>query len=182
MVEDLEDREEIVVKKHQHHWKMRLLVSLVMLILSFIGLIVSDVRRNGAWNYWRVMVPIYALLSIFLTWYLRHKKQKLSSTTIWHELVQWIGLGLAVYLTSVFVNIGLMGRFEAGLVVLTLLALTLFISGIYVEPTFILMGLLLGLFAAAAALLVAYLYTIMLPLTIVAALVLIWIVRRKKSD
>lgn len=61
----------------------------------------------------------------------------MSATTIWHELVQWFGLALAVYLVSIFVNIGLIGRFEAGLVVLTMLALNTFITGIYVESTFL---------------------------------------------
>lgn len=173
------DEQEIVIKKHHHHWKMRLLVALIMLGLSFIGLIVSDLKQNGAWNYWRVMVPVYALICLFLSWYLRRQKKILTASTIWHELVQWVGLALSVYLISIFVDIGLMGRFEAGLVVLTLLALTLFIAGIYVEPTFFLIGLLMGVFAAAAALMAAYVYTVMLPLTVVVAVVLVWIARKR---
>ena len=103
----------------------------------------------------------------------------MTSTTVWHELVQWFGLALTVYLISIFVNIGLMGRFEAGLVVLTLLALNIFITGIYVETTFFVIGILLGLFAAAAALLAAYIYTIMLPLTIGVAVLVIWLARKR---
>jgi hypothetical protein len=174
----LDDRE-IVIKKHHHHWKMRLLVALIMLGLSFIGLIVSDIKQNGAWNYWRVMVPIYAVLCLFLSWYLRRQKKIMSATTVWHELVQWVGLALSVYLVSIFVKIGLIGRFEAGLVVLTLLALTIFIAGIYVEATFFLVGLLMGIFAAAAALMAAYVYTVMLPLTIIVAVLLVWVARKR---
>ena len=174
----LDDRE-IVIKKHHHHWKMRLLVALIMLGLSFIGLIVSDIKQNGAWNYWRIMVPIYAVLCLFLSWYLRRQKKIMSAATIWHELVQWVGLALSVYLVSIFVKIGLMGRFEAGLVVLTLLALTIFIAGIYVEATFFLIGLLMGIFAAAAALMAAYVYTVMLPLTIIVAVLLVWVARKR---
>lgn len=170
---------EIVIQKYHHHWKMRLLVGFLMLGLSFIGLIISDLRQNGAWNYWRVMVPVYAFLCIFLSWYLRRKQKIIKPTTILHELIQWLGLALSVYLVSIFVNIGLIGRFEAGLVVLTLLALTIFIAGIYVESTFFLIGLLLGIFAAAAAVMAAYLYTVMLPLTIVVAIGLVWVARKK---
>lgn len=171
--------EEIVIQKHHHHWKMRLFVAIIMLSLSFIGLVVSDIRANGAWNYWRVMVPIFAFLCLFLSWYLRHKQKIMSVTTIWHELVQWLGLALGVYLINVFVNVGLIGRFEAGLVVLTMLALNTFITGIYVESTFLVIGVLLGLFAAAAALLAAYIYTIMLPLTIGVAVLLVWLARKR---
>ncbi|MCB1115267.1 MAG: hypothetical protein KDK71_02260, partial [Chlamydiia bacterium] len=171
--------EEIVIHKHHHHWKMRLFVAIVMLGLSFIGLIISDIRVNGAWNYWRVMVPIFAFLCLFLSWYLRRKQKILTATTIWHELVQWFGLALAVYLISVFVNVGLIGRFEAGLIVLTMLALNTFTVGIYIEPTFFVIGILLGLFAAGAALLAAYIYTIMLPLTIGVAVLLVWLARKR---
>lgn len=171
--------EEIVIHKHHHHWKMRLFIAIIMLGLSFIGLIVSDLRANGAWNYWRVMVPVFAVLCLFLSWYLRHKQKIMTVTTIWHELVQWFGLALGVYLISVFVNSGLIGRFEAGLVVLTMLALNTFITGIYVESTFFVIGILLGLFAAAAALLAAYIYTIMLPVTIGVAVLLIWLARKR---
>ncbi len=171
--------EEVAVQKHHHHWKMRLIVAIIMLGLSFIGLVVSDIRQNGAWDYWRVMVPIFAILCLSLSWYLRYKQKIISATTIWHEIVQWLGLGLAVYLISVFVKIGLIGRFEAGLVVLTMLALSIFITGIYIEPTFFVIGILLGLFAAGAALLAAYIYTIMLPLTIGVAALLVWLVRKR---
>ncbi|MBF5059942.1 hypothetical protein [Candidatus Neptunochlamydia vexilliferae] len=177
----MDTEEEKALKERHHHWQIRLIVAIVMLTLSFVGLIVSDLWRDGAWLYWRVMVGIFALLSLFLSWYLRHKKQILSPATIWHELVQWFGLILAVYLVAIFVNTGLIGRFEAGLVALTLLALNTFITGIYVEGTFLVIGLLLGLFAAGAALLAEYLYTVMLPITIAVGVLLVWIVRKKHS-
>ncbi len=173
--------EETELKKRHHHWQARLAVAIIMVALSFIGLIVSDLWRDGAWLYWRIMVAIFAVLSLFLSWYLRHKKQVLSPATIWHELVQWFGLILAVYLVAIFVNTGLIGRFEAGLVALTLLALNTFITGVYVEITFLIIGLLLGLFAAGAALLAEYLYTVMLPITVAVAVLLVWIVRKKQK-
>lgn len=160
---------------------MRFMVAILMLGLSFIGLIVSDLWSNGAWDYWRWMVPVFACLCLFLSWYLRHKQRVMSATTIWHEVVQWFGLVLTVYLISVFVKIGLIGRFQAGLVVLVLLALNIFITGIYVESTFFVIGILLGLFAAAAALLVEYLYSVMLPITIGVAILLIWVARKRRS-
>lgn len=174
-----DDENEIVIQKHHDHWKMRLMVGLTMLILSFIGLIVSDIRQDGAWTYWRWMVPIFAILCLFLSWYLRRKQKIITASTIWHELIQWFGLILAVYLVSLFIHIGLMGRFQGGLVVLTLLSLNVFITGIYIEATFFVIGVLLGLFAAGAALLAEYLYTIMLPITVGVGALLVWIARKR---
>ncbi len=179
-----ENREEQLDTKTPtpHHWKMRFLVALTMLALSFIGLVVSDVWRHGAWVYWRIMIPVFAVLSLFLSWYLRKNHKNVTAVTLWHELLHWIGLGLAVYLVSIFTNSGLIGRFEAGLMTLMLLSLTTFLSGIYVEPTFFVIGLLLGVFAAGASIFAEYVYTVMLPLTVVAILLVIWISRRGSAD
>ena len=100
-------------------------------------------------------------------------------STIWREVVQWVGLGLAVYLISIFVNVGVIGQFQAGLMTLTLLALNTFTTGIYVEATFLAIGVALGLFALAAAIFIKYVYTIMLTITIGVVLLLIWISRKR---
>ncbi|MDJ0652345.1 MAG: hypothetical protein QNJ27_05005 [Simkaniaceae bacterium] len=171
--------EKIVIQKHCHHWKVRLLVAIIMLGLSFIGLVVSDISQNRAWDYWRFMVPVFAVLCFFLSWYLRRRQKITTPTTLWHEMVQWFGLASTVYLISLFVNSGLLGRFEAGLVVLMFLALNIFITGIYVEPTFFVIGILLGFFAAAAAFFAAYIYTIMLPVTIGVTMLVIWLTRKR---
>ena len=158
---------------------MRLCIGLLMLALSFIGLMISNTSENGAWIYWRAMVFVFAVLSIFLSWYLRSKQRVNMPSTIWREVVQWVGLGLAVYLISIFVNVGVIGQFQAGLMTLTLLALNTFTTGIYVEATFLAIGVALGLFALAAAIFIKYVYTIMLPITIGVVLLLIWISRKR---
>ncbi len=172
--------EEEIVDNH-HPGRMRLIISLVMLILAFVGLVISDVHQDGAWDYWRIMVPVFAVLCLFLSWYLRRKKHVITATTIWHEVVHWLGLFLAVYLVSLFVDIGIIGSFQAGLVTLILLALTTFIGGVYVEITFLVIGVALGFFALGAAYLTEYLYSIMLPITVVVALILFLLARRRKK-
>jgi hypothetical protein len=155
-----------------HPWRARLIVGILMLIFAFIGLIVSDVMHDGAWIYWRAIIPVYALLSLALSYYLRKNSKDVSSITLWHELLHWLALIGGVYLISVFVNMGLVGRFEASLQVLILLALTTFLAGIYNDMIFMIVGLLLGCFTSGAAFFTEYLYTIMLPLTILAALIM----------
>ena len=172
-------------KEHipSHPWRARLIVGLVMLILSFVGLIVSDLFHNGAWNYWRVMVPIYAVLSIWLSWYLRQKAHKVTMIKIWHEILHWVALVIGVYLVSMFVKMGIVGRFEAGLEVLIMLALTTFLAGVYHDMIFLIIGIILGCFTAGAAFFTEYLYSVMLPLTIIAALSMVWLIHHhhKKS-
>ena len=171
--------EELIILKHHRNWKMRLIVALTMLILAFIGLVVTDLFKDGAWGYWRWMVPIFAILSIFLNWYLHRNQKTISGTTIWHEIACWGGLALAVYVISTFIGVGILARFQAALVVLTMLALTSYINGIYREPTFIAIGIMLGVFAITSAFFIKYIYTIILPLTLIVGVILVWIARKK---
>ncbi len=169
-------------KVHKHPWKARLFVALFMLLMAFSGLVVSDVKQDGAWTYWRIMVPCFALICLWLSWYLRRSgKHPLSPVKIWHEMLHWLALIICVYLVSMFVQMGVMGKVDASLVVMTLLALTTFIAGIYVEATFMVIGIALGLFALGAALAIAYLYTVMLPITIVIAIILVWMIHRSRK-
>lgn len=166
---------------HKHPWRARLIVGLIMLVFSFVGLVIADIEKNGAWIYWRVMVPFFAVLCLWLSWYLRRKKHSLSPIKIWHEVLHWLGLVFCVYLVSVFVQMGIMGRLDASLMVITLLALTTFIAGIYVEFTFIPIGIMLGIFAFAAALTEEYLYSVMLPITLGVAGIMVWMIHKMKK-
>ena len=163
---------------HSHPWRARVIVTLLMVILGFIGLVITDISKVHAWTYWRLMVPVFAILCLGLSWYLRKGQHVVRITTIWHEILHWIGLGLSVYLVDLFVRIGIMGRFEAALMVLTLLSLTTFLAGLYVDVTFVAIGILLGAFVAGAAYLEEYLYSIFLPITLGAVIVLFLIIHR----
>ena len=157
-------------------WKVRLLTAIFLVALAFLGLIITDVKKDGGWFYWRVIIPLFAGSSIFLSWHLRKDELGAKSKLLWQEVVHWLGLALAIFLISKLVNIGIMGRFEAGLVALTMLALTTFIAGIYTEKTFLLIGLLLGFISYGIAFLDQYLYAIMIPMIIIAAAIVFWIV------
>lgn len=165
----------------KHPWRARLIIGLIMLVCAFIGLVVTDLWRDGAWNYWRYMSPVFAVLSLWLSWYLRRGAAPLSATTIWHELAHWVGLIGAVWLVTGFVNLGLIGRFEASMQVLIMLALTVFTNGIYTEHTFIVIGIVLGLLAAVVAFINKYLFAVMLPILALALIAVVWFFHRNKS-
>jgi len=163
-------------------WKARLFVCLAMLALAFLGLIVMDLHPRGYWVYSQIMSGLYAILSLWLFWYLHRGEHKIHGSTIWHQLLHWVGLLLAVYITSVFVTAGVMASVQAGLMTLTLLALTIFLSGVYTDTSFMLIGITLAIFAAGAALVQAYLSALMIPVILVAALVIYIMLHREKKQ
>lgn len=147
-------------------WRMRFAIGSLILFLSFIGLLMGNLFQKGNWMYWRWMAPIFALLCLLLSFYLRKKNHSRSLVTIWHELAHWIGVLATIYLVSLFTRTGLMGHIQESLVVMSILALAIFLNGLYGEWSLILIGIILAIFTAGAAFAEAYLYTIMLPILI----------------
>lgn len=154
---------------------------MTMLLLALIGLLIMDLHPKSYWLYSRLMALIYALLSIGLFWYLSRGTHKVNRVTLWHQLLHWLGLIISIYLVSIFVDTGIMGSTEAGLVTLTLLALTVFLAGVYTHFSFMLIGLTLGVFAAAAALIEAYLSALMIPLILIVAAIIYFFAHHEKS-
>ncbi len=149
-----------------HPWKARLVVGSIMLGLAFIGMVITDVQKTGGWDYWKWVVPVYAILAIWLSWYVKRQNQIVSPISIGHEILHWAGLILSIFLVSYFVHLGTVSRFIAGLFDLTLLSLAVFIAGVYLDHIFLLVGVVLGVFALLTALLVQYMWAIAIPVAI----------------
>jgi hypothetical protein len=149
-------------------------------------MVVTDVRSKGGWDYWKWVVPVYAILALWLSWYMRKQRQVITPITLGHEVLHWLGVIGAVFAVSFFVHLGIISRFIAGIFDLTLLSLGIFIAGIYIESTFLWIGIVLGLFSCLSAMVVQYLYAILIPLMVggVAVLgIILWISHRKmKKD
>lgn len=163
-----------------HPWKARLLVALIMLILGCFGLIIADVHKDGALLYWKYMTPLFGLLAIGLSWYLRRNAEEFHLLHLLQEVGHWATAVGAVYLLNMFVSIGIMGRFDAALAVNVTLALTTCLAGIYIESTLVVIGIVLALFAGGVALASEYLYSLMIPTFALALVILYFIVRKKK--
>lgn len=164
-----------------HPWKARIGVASLMLFLAFLGLVVTDVQSTGGWEYWKWMSPVYGLLALWLSWYLRRSKDCLSPITLGHELLHWLGLIGSIFVVSYFVHLGIMGRFTAGLFALTLLSQAVFLAGIYIETSFLFIGGVLALFAMGIALTLEYLYALALPVLLGAIALISWVIWRSHS-
>jgi hypothetical protein len=158
-----------------HPWRARCIVGISMLLLSFIGLIVTSIWQNKGFYYWLCLTPILAISCLWLSWYLRHKKHKTTVIEIWHEILHWASMIAAVWIIWKFVSMGVLGRFEAGLVIVTILSLTTFIAGVYIDISYIVIGIALGLFALGGAFAQEYMYYFMVPIVVILAGIILWI-------
>lgn len=160
-------------------------VGVAMLVLAFLGMVITDVRKEGGWDYWKWIVPVYAILALWLSWYVRRQSAIVSPITLGHELLHWLGLIATVYLVSFFVHLGIISRFIAGIFDLTLLSFAIFLAGVYIETTFIFIGIILGAMAATSAMVVQYLYAVLVPLTLAGLIIVgitVWISHKKANS
>ena len=169
----------------RHPWKARLGVGIIMLFLAFLGMVITDIRQSGGWDYWKWVVPVYALLALWLSWYVRQKMQILTPITLGHEVLHWLGVIAAVFMVSFFVHLGIISRFIAGIFDLTLLSLGVFLAGVYIEATFIFIGIVLGLLAVMSAFVVQYLYAVMVPILLggfIIIAIMVWMSHQKMKQ
>lgn len=162
----------------RHPWKARLSVGITMLVLAFLGMVVTGARTEGGWDYWKWVVPIYALLALWLSWYVHREQQTIRPITLWHEALHWLGLICAIFLVSHLVKLGTISRFIAGIFHLILLSLSVFLAGIYIESIFLLIGVILAIFALLTSILVEYMYSLVVPIILAGILITalsIWI-------
>ena len=167
--------------KPHHPMLARGIVGLIMIALAFLGLILTDILKTGAFGYWEWIAPLYAIMALWLSWYERRNKEMVRPITLFHELLHWAGLIAAVVLISIYVRIGILGRFEAGLFILTALSLSIYLAGILIDPVFYAIGIALGLMGVLIAFLNEYLYAISLPILGAGALWVLWLIRSRKA-
>ncbi len=160
-------------------WKVRLVVVLTILILSFIGIIIATINPSGSWLYWRVIVHVMAILSLWLTWYMRRNLQQ-GGVGFWRVFIHWLGVLVTIYVLAALVDIGVVGNLAAGMVGMELLGLSFYLAGIYIDISYVFIGITLAVFALADAFLSTYLPILMLPLVIVVALIVWYVVLRTR--
>ena len=175
-MEEASSQERVAHKR----WKARLVVCGIMLVLAFISLILMDIHSNGYWLYCQGLSGIYAILSIWLFWYLNRGDRRAMRSTIWHQFFHWLGLFGALYLIDLFVQAGILQVFPAGVVTITMLALTMYMIGIYSDMTFVLLGITLAIFAGCLVYVQSYLSVIMIPVILIAGLIIFLMVYRDR--
>lgn len=179
----MEDEVEIIHKKswipQDHPWKWRFIVGIAMFALAFIGVALTVLKQEMSWNYWRILACLFALMSLGLSFYLKKTQESEAVITLWHEIFHWLGLIFSIGLLSNMVRLGVLSPFSASLQALVLLSLATFLAGVYIEKTFIFIGILMGLFALLLSYISIYSYLLFIPLALAFFIGFYWFIRKK---
>jgi hypothetical protein len=167
-------REQTFIQRY--HWKIHIAIALLLVLLSFMGVLLTSFMPAIVWQYWNISIPIFALLCMLLNLWDAHSNT-FQFKSLLREIFHWGGILLTIYLVSIFVRYGLVSNIDAGLFVLTLLALGAFMAGIYLNKTFYIISFIQALFVCSTVLFIKYLIIISVFLLFVLFFLLLWRVK-----
>lgn len=166
-------------KSSHHPLKIHVFMGMILLILAFIGVILTSWQSSYTHVYWLVLILIYALTSLGFTWFSARREKTFTLSIVGRELSHWLGLIVCVSLVEHFKQMGLFSLPIASLVELLLLALTSFLAGVHFNSMFLFVGIFLALIALLSVIVLEYLSLIMLPLLIIFIILLWWYLQHK---
>jgi hypothetical protein len=159
----------------------------VLILLSIIGIGITDFSPADSHRYWFAMVPVFAAACLILEWSRARGKGQKWTTILRAQLLLWLGLLLAVRLAYLLLHTGRLDNENIGLIILLLLALTTFFAGIHLGWRLFIVGIFLGLALIGAAYLEEFVWIFLIIAIVVVAIFLFWKYyagskKRKKQD
>lgn len=127
-------------------------VFIVLVLLSLLGIIITDYSPHDGYGYWMMMVFLFGILSIFVSW-LQAKSNEIDFGEIAkQQMMHWLHTLVIVGAAFLLNKSGQLTDISASLVILLILALSTMLDGYRIGWQFS----LLGFFLAACAIIVAY--------------------------
>ncbi|MGR9072320.1 MAG: hypothetical protein ACU833_04555 [Gammaproteobacteria bacterium] len=125
-------------------------ILIVLLILSLVGIGITDFSPAESYWYWIIMIFVFGLFAILLGW-LESKKQARNFKKLFLEQsLHWGSSMLIVGGVFLLLHSGKLDSENSGLVILLILALATILDGLRVGWRFSMTGLFLGISAVIA--------------------------------
>ena len=152
---------------------------IALLVLAIGGMAVADFSARSGLSYWLVVIPLFGAVSIYTGWRRARAGGLNVSAVLLSQLLHWSALILAVYLIYLLERTGRLNREDAGLVALLSLSLTTVLAGIHFDWRLAVLGVLLAVGTACAALVEEFFWIVLIPAVVAGAVVVVW--QRRKT-
>ena len=150
-----------------------------LLLLSAMGIGVTDWQPEWGFNYWLSMAPIFGVTCLATGWSAARSQGQSPSRVIVSQVLHWLGLAAALWIMFLFsMETGRINNADMGLVSLVLLALATFLVGVHVDWRFCIVGVVLGCTALLVAVVEQFLWLGLVPVFIGLGVYGYWRLRR----
>ena len=158
-------------RKKPRKARIQFILFCVMLILALIGMGITQASSGGGWEYWGLLVLVYGLISIAVTW----RQAKNRGEPIWRmirkQVLHWGGALVTFKLLFLLERTDIVSREAASELSVILLSLVCYLAGVHFQWMFMLIGLVVGIMALTLAYLEQYMvigWIIVIPSTLAA--------------
>ena len=114
------------------HWLLAALLDelpyAAIIVLGLIGISWTSLSRTGTTTYWVILTPVLAIICIVDGWRRTVSGQRIAMAIT--QVLQWAAVLAAMWLMQVSDENAVLNSNETGLMLLTLLALGVFVSGL----------------------------------------------------
>lgn len=126
-------------------------ILILLLILSLVGIGITDYSPADGYGYWLIMVIIFAIFAILIGWLQSKHRADDFKLILREQSIHWATSFLAVGGVFLIHQPGRIGEDDAGLIILLILSLATMLDGLRVGWRFSLVGLFLWASAIIAA-------------------------------
>jgi hypothetical protein len=155
------------------------IVLLLLVLLSGLGVAISDSSPQKAFRYWLWMAPAFGIVSTVAAWSRASRRGAPVGRIVPIQLAHWLGVVAAMYLVYLLLATGRLTNEAAGSSTLVVLALGSFLAGVYGDWRMALLGVALGATAVGFAILEQFVWVIALPALAIGVIALIIYMRRR---
>lgn len=170
--------ENIINDKKFFHFEEAVLI--LLLILSLVGIGITDFSPADGFGYWLIMVAVFVICAIFIGW--RQSKYHVEDFKIIlrKQSLHWFTTLLVVGGAFLVEKSGRLHPEDAGLVILLILSLATMLDGLRVGWRFSVVGLFLGVSAVIAAFTQHFLWIELLIAIVIVVMTILWEVWKAK--
>ena len=168
----------------QKNFHIEEVILVLLLILSMVGIGITEHSAADGYGYWLMLVVIFSLSAILIAWLQSKHRVDDFKQILKHQSLHWLATLLIVIAAFLINKSGKLDADNASLVVLLILSLATTLDGLRVGWRFSLVGLFLGASAVVGAYSPYFLWidlAIALVIIIVTVSWEIWSIKRVKA-
>jgi cation transport ATPase len=160
-------------------FKIQQTVFLVLMVLSVVGVGITDLSPKNGHFYWLCMVAVVAIASIISGWKRCQDRGEPTNAMLMEQLIHWGATLVAVLAVYVLLNTGSLDYENTGMVVLLVLAFATFLNGIHLGRGFYLAGFFLSVTFVVMAYVEQYIWVLALTGVVIGGFGSYW--ERKRT-
>ena len=150
-------------------------ILLTLIVLSAVGIGITNFMPVRSFWFWVAMAPLFGIVSLYMGWSKARNRGDSASKIIWAQVLHWVGLFAAILLIYLlFDPAGRINNNQLALISLLALALTTFLAGVHFDWRFMVVGIILGLSVAGAAVVEQMIWMIAIPIVAAVILLIFW--------